>query len=222
MDGSFDTAILAKTNEKNDITTSGQIAKPNVTPFKSSLGYAIFSFDDVDIIRGQFTSVRNECKGLTIGDIQKYEDIHASYENQGLRVIAFASKKKTNQGGVSTDGRDVASSVESAEEYVFEGLYIFEDPLKPDASHSYHAAIGMGISVKVLTGDSPRVALYVGKELDRSIEPNQVCSLDEVDINKLTEEDFNQDTIYARCHPDHKLALIDMHEKHGPVGFLAG
>lgn len=218
MDGSFDTAILAKANEtqgkteasmeKDGASTSGQIAKPDVTPFKSSLGYAMFSFDDVDVIRGQFTSVRNECKGLTIGDIQKYEDIHASYENQGLRVIAFASKKK------------VANDLESAEEYVFEGLYIFEDPLKPDASHSYHAALGMGISVKVLTGDSPRVALYVGKELDRSIEPHQVCSLDEVDINKLTEEDFNQDTIYARCHPDHKLALIDMHEKHGPVGFL--
>lgn len=218
MDGSFDTAILAKTNEtqgkdevskeKNDTANSGQIAKPDVTPFKSSLGYAMFSFDDADVIRGQFTSVRNECKGLTIGDIQKYEDIHASYENQGLRVIAFASKKKA------------ANSPESAEEYVFEGLYIFEDPLKPDASHSYHAAIGMGISVKVLTGDSPRVALYVGKELDRSMEPDQVCSLDEVDIKKLTEEDFNQDKIYARCHPDHKLALIDMHEKHGPVGFL--
>lgn len=201
MDGSFDTAILAKVNE-----ISGLIAKPDVTPFKSSLGYAVFSFGDIDVIRGQFTAVRNECKGLTIGDIQKYEDIHGSYENQGLRVIAFASKKKTN--------------LESAEEYVFEGLYVFEDPLKPDASHSYHAALGMGISVKVLTGDSPRVALYVGKELDRSIEPDQVCSLDEADISKLTEEDFNRDTIYARCHPDHKLALIDMHEKHGPVGFL--
>lgn len=218
MDGSFDTAILAKANEtqgkteaskdKNNTANSSLIAKPDVTPFKSSLGYAIFSFDDIDVIRGQFTSVRNECKGLTMGDIQKYEDIHASYENQGLRVIAFASKKK------------LANGLESAEEYVFEGLYIFEDPLKPDASHSYHAALGMGISVKVLTGDSPRVALYVGKELDRSIEPNQVCSLDEVDINKLTEEDFNRDKIYARCHPDHKLALIDMHEKHGPVGFL--
>ena len=217
MDGSFDTAILAKageTQEKDDTGISGLIAKPDVTPFKSSLGYAVFSFDDVNVIRGQFTSVRNECKGLTIGDIQKYDDIHASYENQGLRVIAFASKKKV------TKGRDTTSSVEGAGEYVFEGLYVFEDPLKPDASHSYHAALGMGISVKVLTGDSPRVALYVGKELDRSIEPNQVCSLDEVDINKLTEEDFNQDTIYARCHPDHKLALIDMHEKHGPVGFL--
>ena len=224
MDGSFDTAILAKSDEKrdedeaskekNNTAISGQIAKPDVTPFKSSLGYAVFSFDDIDVIRGQFTAVRNECKGLTIGDIQKYEDIHASYENQGLRVIAFASRKKTNKGEGSTNG------VDSAEEYVFEGLYIFEDPLKPDASHSYHAALGMGISVKVLTGDSPRVALYVGKELDRSIEPNQVCSLDEVNINKLNEEDFNRDTIYARCHPDHKLALIDMHEKHGPVGFL--
>lgn len=224
MDGSFDTAILAKANEtrdededlkkKYDTVISGKIAKPDVTPFKSSLGYAVFSFDDVDVVRGQFTAVRNECKGLTIGDIQKYEEIHTSYENQGLRVIAFASRKKTNKGEGSTNG------VDSAEEYVFEGLYIFEDPLKPDASHSYHAALGMGISVKVLTGDSPRVALYVGKELDRSIEPNQVCSLDEVNINKLIEEDFNQDTIYARCHPDHKLTLIDMHEKHGPVGFL--
>lgn len=209
MDGSFDTSILAKANQ-----ISGLIAKPDVTPFKSSLGYATFSFDDINIIRGQFTAVLNECKRLTISDIQKYEDIHASYENQGLRVIAFASKKKYNQG------RGSANGVESVEEYVFEGLYIFEDPLKPDASHSYHAALGMGISVKVLTGDSPRVALYVGKELDRSIESHQVCSLDGVDINKLTEEDFNQHTIYARCHPDHKLALIDMHEKHGPVGFL--
>lgn len=215
MDSSFDTAILAKANGDTDLgvkSTDVSLDKPAVTPFKSSLGYAVFSFDDVEIIRGQFTSVRNECKGLTLGDIQKYEDVHASYENQGLRVIAFASRKNVGQEGLGDEN--------ATQEYTFEGLYVFEDPLKADASHSYHAALGMGISVKVLTGDSPRVAFYVGKELDRTLAQDQVCSLDEVDINKLTEADFNQDKIYARCHPDHKLALIDMHEKHGPVGFL--
>ncbi len=162
----------------------------------------MFSFETVDIIRGQFASVLRECTDLTTADVKKYDDEYASYENQGLRVIAFASKVKGDQ------------------RYTFDGMYIFEDPLKSDASHSYHAALGLGISVKVLTGDSPRVALYVGRELDKSMTPEQVCSLDETDIKKLTEEDFNQDKIYARCHPEHKLTLIDVHEKHGPVGFL--
>lgn len=99
-------------------------------------------------------------------------------------------------------------------------MLVFEDPLKSDAAESYKNTEELGIKVKILTGDSALVAEYVARKLDPKFSDNEVCDLDIQKANTLTDEDIHRDRLYARCHPDDKLALIDRHLAEGTVGFL--
>ncbi|MES2623052.1 MAG: HAD-IC family P-type ATPase [Patescibacteria group bacterium] len=192
MDAAFDTAIIAHNN-----TVDTNTEQPTVTPFKSTVGYASFEFDNTTIIRGQYNAVIT-ASNISPEERKRFDEQYVVFESQGLRAIAFASKK----AGES--------------QFVFNGMYVFEDPLKEDAIASYHAIKDMGIDVKILTGDSALVSTYIGKKLNPDMTENSVCSLDKIKV----EDSGTTCDIYARCQPDHKLALIDIYEKKGAVGFL--
>lgn len=215
MDQTFDMAINALYEEDSQSLKSVlyKTKSPKVTPFKSSVGYAIFSFDDQEIIRGQYTSIVAICAGINIEEKMKFDNLYSSYESQGLRVIAIASRNINNSSGITAH-----ASVNS--DFIFNGFLVFEDPLKLDAPHSYKAAEGLGITVKVLTGDSSLVALYIAKKLDKNFDERHICSLETTPIANISDKDMYEDRVYARCHPENKLELIDKHLKYGAVGFL--
>lgn len=170
---------------------------PVVTSFKSELGYAKFEFNNNIIVRGQFKKVVELCESNS----EFLNDEVTSFEMRGLRVVAIASSK---------DGKT----------FELNGVLIFEDPLKVDARHSYLAVEGLGINVKIITGDSLLVATYIAEKLDPKLEAKHICALDTEDVSQLTETDILEDKVYARCKPEQKLSLINRHELYGTVGFL--
>ena len=194
MENAFDQAISAYYK-----STVAELEEVEVIPFNSMLGYSYFKWrDGTEVIRGQYAKV---CEACNIGK-EKYEELYSSYESQGLRIIAVANKNINNIV------------------YNFSGMLVFEDPLKSDAAESYKNTEELGIKVKILTGDSALVAEYVARKLDPKFSDNEVCDLDIQKANTLTDEDIHRDRLYARCHPDDKLALIDRHLAEGTVGFL--
>ncbi len=201
MDKVFDDAIKAYFSL---VSIGGQTIepphaqdKPQVTAFKSAVGFARYDFIDKTIVRGQFKKVMELCKYHS-ADIESAYD---AYELRGLRVIALATSLD-RQG------------------FLLNGLLVFEDPLKEDARHSYLAAEGLGINVKIITGDSALVATYIAQKLDSKLGKEQVCALDVENVSQLTERDILEDKVYARCQPEQKLELIDRHAYYGAVGFL--
>lgn len=194
MENAFDQAV--REYYKSSVEDLEEV---DVIPFSSVLGYAYFKWrDGTEAIRGQYMKICEAC-GLPV---EKFQDVYSSYESNGLRVIAIASKNSKD------------------EKYIFRGMLIFEDPLKADAAESYQNTEALGIKVKILTGDSALVAEYVAHELDPKFSNNEVCDLDIQKVDTLTDEDIHCDRLYARCHPDDKLALIDRHLSEGTVGFL--
>ncbi len=201
MDDVFDEA----TRERFSLATiSGQSIepihvndKPQVTPYKNTTGFVRYDFPDMSIVRGQFRKIIDLCGARS----SELDNTYVSYELRGLRVIA------------------IASSLDRIT-FVLNGLLVFEDPLKADARHSYLATEGLGISVKIITGDSPLVATYIGQKLDSKIDGKNISTLDTIKVSELTEEDIIRDKIYARCQPEQKLELIDRHSAYGAVGFL--
>lgn len=208
MDESFDIAIKnsPELNAEDGLNKTALQNSVEFYPFKNSIGFASYVFNDLDIkvIRGQFNSVFFVCHNLSEPVKRDLNDRCASYEDNGLRVIALAYKKATN----------------STESYNFSGLLLFEDPLKPDAAHSFKAAQGLDVSVKILTGDSVRVATYIAKKLDQTLDERHVCSVATTNITSLSKYDIEEDKVYAKCTPDEKLLLIDRHLELGSVGFL--
>jgi len=195
MDEVYDNAIEKYLVENKSFIKNEIKTKLDFSPFQVARGYSIYTFPDGNsIIRGQYKMVAQECR-LTDNI---FLDKCLSYEEQGLRVIAFGIKRK---GEV---------------DYTISGAVFFEDPLKSDAVSTYNKIEGLGVDVKMITGDSLAVASYIGRELEDNFDKNRVFSMDNYkQYSSLTEYE-----IYARCSPDNKSLIIDQHVPRGVVGFL--
>jgi P-type Mg2+ transporter len=80
-------------------------------------------------------------------------------------VIAVATRDMPGVSAISPAGeRDLA----------FRGLLVFLDPPKPDARAALRRLAGLGVTVKILTGDNPVVAAKVCADL--GLPPGQVAT----------------------------------------------
>jgi Mg2+-importing ATPase len=130
----------------------------------------------------------------------------------GDRTIAVGSKADLH-------GATLEASTES--EMVFEGLLLFSDPPKADIGATIAELKGLGVSLKIVTGDSEVVARAVAKQAGLTV--TGVLTGDE--IRRLTPPAFEAralaTTIFARVDPDQKLHVIQALQARGEVvGYL--
>lgn len=216
MDQSLDFAV----NNYCEKNPAYESYKPNISPFTNSLGYGMFLFprargaESLVIIRGQYKAIISVCQDISPEARAELDKKYIDFESKGLRVIAYASR-------VVPTGTDVQyEHTRRSSGYCLSGFIVLEDPLKSEAHHSYKAMEGLGVSVKIITGDSPLVAGYIAHKLDPSFDGDTVCSLDDVGVQSLTETDIDKKLVYARCKPDQKLELINRHLLKDSVGFM--
>jgi Mg2+-importing ATPase len=124
----------------------------------------------------------------------------------GSRVIAVAT------GVGDPDG---------AEGLALEGFLVFLDPPKPDAAESLERLAGLGIEVKIVTGDNAAVAAHVCDQLGLPTGP----PLTGGDLDDLTDEQFGavirRTTIFARVSPEQKARIVRVQRQAGGgVAFL--
>jgi Ca2+-transporting ATPase len=118
---------------------------------------------------------------------ERLERLADEWAEEGLRVLALA-------------GREVASEDDDLEEGAAPlGIVGLADPLRPEAATSILAARDEGLRIRMLTGDHPRTARAIGRQLGLS-----------------------DDEVVARCTPADKLALVEELEKTGEVVVVTG
>jgi Mg2+-importing ATPase len=132
-----------------------------------------------------------------------------AFGEQGLRTVAVASALEP--AGQAGDGRDL----------VLEGLCTFADPPKATAPSAIARLHGLGVRVKILSGDDPvvvrRLAGLVGLKAERILTGPD---LDRLSASALKVQARRVD-IYARLSPDQKSRLIQALKAGGEVvGFL--
>lgn len=194
LDKTFDAAISASLG-----ITPHQSIPVTVTPFKTDVGFAVYTFADRQIIRGQFNAVYGATKSLAPEDlVSKYNEA----EKKGLRVIAIASRTGT------------------AGPYTYNGFFAFEDPLKPDAVALYEELRAIDVPIVIMTGDSPVVGEYIAQKLDHTLSAQNVCSLEAMSLSQLSDLQVRQMRVYSRCHPDSKLSIIERYRTFGTIGFI--
>ena len=129
----------------------------------------------------------------------------------GNRVICVATR---NAPGLS--------SLTPADEHGmrFRGVLVFLDPPKPDARGALARLAGLGVTVKVLTGDNPAVAAKVCADL--GLPPGQVATGADIDAaGDQLGELLARTTIFARVSPEHKAQIVREQRKTGAdVAFL--
>ncbi|OHU76646.1 magnesium-translocating P-type ATPase [Mycobacteroides chelonae] len=130
----------------------------------------------------------------------------------GNRVVAVATRS----------GADLATpSPQDERDLRFAGLLVFLDAPKPGASAALQRLADLHISVKIVTGDSPAVALKICQELGLPVAGTLTgADLEAIDDQHLGDVIQNT-TIFARVSPEDKARVVRVQRLTGvDVGFL--
>ncbi len=140
------------------------------------------------------------------------EDTLAALFAAGRRVVAVAVRPAGELTTVTADDeRDLTLA----------GFLVFADEPKPAARQSLSQLAGLGIELKIATGDNPRVAEKVCADLGLASKGTVTgAELDPLDDDAFVDVAQNN-TIFARISPEQKARLIVSLRRNGrSVGFL--
>jgi magnesium-transporting ATPase (P-type) len=145
-----------------------------------------------------------------------WEDEIKKLSSQGLRVLAAASRD------VWTDMVDL--NPEDLEEgMVFIGLIGIIDPPRPEAVEAIRNCRRAGIRVKMITGDHAGTALAIGQEMGLS---EAVHAITGAELEAASDEELRrlvqENDIFARTSPEHKLRLVKALQANGEVVAMTG
>jgi len=133
----------------------------------------------------------------------------------GYRVLALASSiNKTSSAQIKNDLNNL----------VFLGCVGMIDPLRPEAATSIKLCRESGIEVAIVTGDHPKTALAIARELNLADSPNQVVSGPQLRLASEEEKIkliFNA-RVFARVEPQQKLEIVQCLLKAGHYVAVTG
>lgn len=94
---------------------------------------------------------------------------------------------------------------------VFLGLIGMIDPPRDEAREAVALAKGAGIRILMITGDHPRTASVIAREL--GITDNDSQAITGTELEQMPDDELDQVvrkvSVYARVNPDHKLRIVD-------------
>ncbi|MFZ1062810.1 MAG: magnesium-translocating P-type ATPase [Acidimicrobiales bacterium] len=158
--------------------------------------------DPTLVIKGAPEVVLERCANVT----DPTRELLQSLFSQGDRVIAVASRPHRGTQPLSAaDERDLN----------FEGFLTFADRVKDDAGASLERLHGLGVEVKIITGDNGLVAAKVCAEIGLA----SLGLVNGADLEKLDDDALaaaiSHTTIFARISPDQKSRIIKIARRTG-------
>jgi Ca2+-transporting ATPase len=134
---------------------------------------------------------------------------------RGLRVLALAGRR-ANQLGSTRD--------EDERDLTVDGLFGFQDPLRPEVPSAVAECQRAGIRVRMITGDHALTAHAVAEAAgilhddDLIVTGDELVALSEVD----RESRIRRAAIFARISPEQKFLIVDALKRAGAVVAMTG
>jgi len=185
-------------------------------PYASERKYAASFHRDGDefrvFVKGATETVLEFCES---GDADAIREQSEALAGDGYRVIALAS------GSVGDEESAKKADESSLRDLQFEALVGLIDPLRsevPDAVHACHEA---GVGVRMVTGDHPKTALAIGRQLGMAGDEEAAVTGSEIieslgedrssesDRNPDALEKINRAHVFARIEPKQKTRLVE-------------
>jgi Ca2+-transporting ATPase len=106
---------------------------------------------------------------------------------------------------------------------VFLGLIGILDPPREEAREAVRRAHEAGIRTLMITGDHPRTAAVIARELDITGDDRALtgAEIERMSPEALTEA-AREVSVYARVNPEHKLRIVDALRAHGQIVAMTG
>lgn len=118
-------------------------------------------------VKGAPEIVLNHCavvrtpEGLTDAAAMRpaIEEQLLAYQNQAMRTLGFAYKILDDDAPVFQDGRLTGSDL------IYLGITAISDPVRDDVPQAVQDCMQAGISIKIVTGDTPGTAREIGRQI---------------------------------------------------------
>jgi Mg2+-importing ATPase len=133
---------------------------------------------------------------------------YTALSNSGFRVLAVATKDVPPEHHYSLGDE---------ENLTFRGFMAFLDPAKASVAETLERMEGMGITVKIITGDNALVTQKIAHDIHLSV----AALLTGDDLAKLSSQELvtavEKTTIFARVNPEQKMQIIQALQTNGHV-----
>lgn len=159
-------------------------------------------------------------KKMTKSQLEIFDNQNEDYANLGLRVIALAYKSYKGSSLSDSDEHDL----------VFIGLVAMYDPPREDVKAVSHITRDAGIRTIIITGDNPKTATSIAREIGFFTKSEKVIAYTHDDLETMTDKDLakvldskNKTAyLFARAMPLDKLRIVEILEKQGEVVAVTG
>jgi len=221
----MDAAIWEYAKKNSTQETLNSYAKVDEIPFdyqRRMMSVVVKKHNEYILIsKGAPESVFAKCKDAEIsGRTEPIDAVSKAINDKflnlsqlGYRLLAIACRSP-----------EVKSSyaVEDERDLTLLGFLIFTDPPKSDAHEAINKLKGMGVDVKILTGDNELVAKTICDELKIPVKKvvcgSELMQMSWTEIKAAVEET----TIFARITPEQKLDIIKALKANGHVVGFGG
>ncbi len=143
---------------------------------------------------------------------------HAALTGRALRVLG-AARRELEPEELGVDDPETLER-----DLLFVGLTGMYDPPRPEARRAVGLCREAGIRVVMITGDHPRTALAVARELDIAGPADLALSGSELDAlsDEALGDRVRSTAVYARVRAEHKLRIVRAWQAHGDVVAMTG
>jgi len=148
---------------------------------------------------------------------KKAIEIHDSYAEKALRVIAISIKKY--------DEMPTDLSIEALESgHEFRGMVGMIDPPRPESARAVAEAREAGIKTVMITGDHIVTAAAIAKEIgiledgDKAVAGSELSKMDDQELF----DSVRGISVYARVSPEDKTRIVQAWTAHGEVVAMTG
>ncbi len=148
--------------------------------------------------------------------LEKATEIHDSFADKALRVIAVGYKKFSEMPDVSED--NLENDIE------FLGIVGMIDPPRPESKTAVALAKRAGIKTVMITGDHKATASAIAKEIgimeegDRAVTGAELSHMNEEELRNQVREI----SVYARVSPEDKIRIVQAWQSRGEVITMTG
>ena len=219
-----DRAIISYGNENGVKDRITKYKKVDEIPFdytRKRMSVVVKNEEDNEhtmITKGALEEILKVCKDVSYnGKIEKLtqemsdksQEKAKEFSNQGMQVIALASKKEYRGANIF--------NVDDEKEMTFIGFVAFLDPPKKDVKATLTKLKKIGVSTKILTGDNP----YATSSVCSLVGIDNSNLLLGIDIDKMSDEELakkiEEVSVFARMNPMQKERVVKAYKKNGHV-----
>jgi P-type Ca2+ transporter type 2C len=182
----------------------------------------VFAKGAPDVLLGRCTSevVGEDRRPLTPERRAEILRVNESLAGDALRTLGVAAHWLPNAANERADGFPDAR-VE--QDLVFAGLIGMIDPPRAEAREAVARARGAGIRPIMITGDHPRTAAVIARELgitadDRAVTGVEIERADDDALRRIVADV----SVFARVNPEHKLRLVNALQGTGAIVAMTG